>query len=84
MQVVVVAGNVRSIRCLLLLLRSFLLSPPVAVCIFHFCVAFAGATVVIGVEFFSDLRFRLGLEVLVNTLVVLVGTTAIRDTSIIT
>lgn len=38
----------------------------------------------VGIEFFPNLRFRFGLEVLVNALVVLVGTTAIRDTSIVT
>lgn len=76
--------DVRSIRGLLLLLRSFLVSPPVAICIFHLSIAVAGATVVIGIEFFPNLRFRFGLEVFVNALVVLVGTTAIRDSSIIT
>jgi hypothetical protein len=38
----------------------------------------------VGIEFFPNLRFRLGLEILINALVVLVGTTAIRDTSIVT
>lgn len=36
------------------------------------------------IEFFSNFRFRLSLEVFINALVVLVGTTAIRDTSIVT
>lgn len=36
------------------------------------------------IEFFSNLGFGFGLEVFINTLVVLVGTTTIRDTSIIT
>jgi hypothetical protein len=80
----VVAGNARSIRGLQFLLRSLLSSPRVAVCVFHLSVAVAGATVVVRIEFFSNLGFGFGLEVFINTLVVLVGTTTIRDTSIIT
>lgn len=79
----VVAGNARSIRGFQFLLRSLLSSPRVTVCIFHLSVAVAGATVVVRVEFLSNLGFGFGLEVFINTLVVLVGTTTIRDTSII-
>ena len=38
----------------------------------------------VGIEFFSNFRFRLGLKIFINALVVLVSTTAIRDTSIVT
>jgi hypothetical protein len=72
-----------SVRGLLFLLRSFRIVPCITG-IFHFCIAVAGATVVVRVELFSNFRFRLGLEIFVDALVVLVGTTAICDTSIVT
>jgi hypothetical protein len=73
----------RSVRSLLFLFRSLRVVPCIAG-ILHFCIAVAGATIMVGIEFFPNLRFRLGLEILINALVVLVGTTAIRDTSIVT
>lgn len=66
------------------LFRSLRIFPCVAVCILHFSIAVAGATVVIRVKFFPNFRFRLGLEILINAFIVLVGTAAICDTSIVT
>jgi uncharacterized membrane protein len=69
----------------LLLARSFrILSCSITVCIFHLSVAVAGTAVMVRVEFFANFRFGLGLEVLINALIVLVSTTAIRDTPVVT
>jgi hypothetical protein len=72
------ADSAQSVRYLLLLLRAFWHCLLFSVtCVFHLGITVATAFV-LRIEFFADLRFRVCLEIFVDTLIILIGAAAVR------